>query len=209
MKHFIVGLTGASCSLYGIQLIEELAKLNHQVSVIFTSNGIKVAAYELKKPILNLKNDEIKKELFSEQVQDNIIIEDNQNIFSACASGTNAADGMIILPCSMGTLAAISQGLSTNLIQRTADVMLKERKQLIVCTREAPYSLIHLKNMVSLTEAGAIIIPCSPGFYLYPETIADIINFMVGKVLDTLGIKHTVCPKWKQKDLGLFANESN
>ena len=202
MKHYIVGLTGASCSVYGIRLVEELAKLGHKVSVIFTQNGLRVAAYELKKTIINKNFDEIKKELFTPKSQPQVFIEDNQNIFAACASGTNAADGLIILPCSMGTLAAVSQGLSTNLLQRTADVMIKERKKIILCTREAPYSLIHLKNMVSFTEAGGIIVPCSPGFYMHPESLDDIINFMVGKVLDVLGIAHSVCPKWKQTDGG-------
>lgn len=200
MNHYIVSLTGASCSIYGIRLAEELAKLGNQVTIIFSNNGLKVAAYELKKSILNKNFEEIKKILFIEKVQSLILIEDNQNIFAPCASGTNAAKGMIVLPCSMGTLSAISQGLSSNLIQRAADVMLKERKRLIVCTREAPYSLIHLKNMVNLTEAGGIILPCSPGFYLQPESLNDIVNFMVGKVLDVLGIDHNVCPKWKQSN---------
>lgn len=200
MKHYIVGLTGASCSIYGIRLIEELVKLDNQVSVIFSNNGLKVAGYELKKAVLNKSLNEIKQILFAEKFQHKINLEDNQNIFAPCASGTNAADGMIILPCSMGTLAAISQGLSSNLIQRAADVMIKERKKIILCTREAPYSLIHLKNMVSFTEAGGIVTPCSPGFYLHPESIDDLINFMVGKVLDLLGLNHNVCPKWKQTE---------
>lgn len=204
MKHFIVGLTGASCTIYGVRLVEELVKLDNQVTVIFSNNGLKVAAYELKKAILNKSLNEILPVIFNERYQNKILIEDNQNIFAPCASGTNAADAMVILPCSMGTLSAISQGLSSNLIQRTADVMLKERKKLILCTREAPYSLIHLKNMVGLTEAGGIITPCSPGFYLHPESLDDIINFMVGKVLDILGIAHQVCPKWKQKQGDIF-----
>lgn len=204
MKNYIVGLTGASCSIYGIRLIEELIKLDNQVSVIFSNNGLKVAGYELKKSVLNKSLNEVKQILFAKKLHDKINIEDNQNIFAPCASGTNAADGMVILPCSMGTLAAISQGLSSNLIQRAADVMLKERKKIILCTREAPYSLIHLKNMVSFTEAGGIVTPCSPRFYLHPESIEDLINFMVGKVLDLLGLTHNVCPKWKQADGEFF-----
>lgn len=198
MKHFVVALTGASCSIYGIRLIEVLAELGNRVTVIFTENGLKVTGYELKKSLLNKSFDEIKGVLFNPKFNSQITIVDNQNIFASCASGTNASDAFVVLPCSMGTLAAISQGLSTNLIQRVGDVMLKERKKIILCTREAPYSLIHLKNMVSFTEAGGVIIPCSPGFYLHPETINDLINFMVGKVLDVLGVVHSVCPKWKQ-----------
>lgn len=200
MKRFIVGLTGASCTIYGIRLIEELAKMGHQVTVIFSQNGLKVASYELKKVLAKKSLEQIKNILFESKNHTQITIEDNQNIFAACASGTNAAHAMIVLPCSMGTLAAISVGLSSNLIQRAADVMLKERKKIILCTREAPYSLIHLKNMVSFTEAGGVILPCSPGFYLHPESLDDIINFMVGKTLDALELPHTICPKWKQNE---------
>lgn len=202
MKHYVVALTGASCSIYGVRLVEALAELGNRVTVIFTDNGLKVTGYELKKSLSHKNFEEIQSALFSPKFKSQITIVDNQNIFASCASGTNASDALVVLPCSMGTLAAISQGLSTNLIQRVGDVMLKERKKIILCTREAPYSLIHLKNMVSFTEAGGVIIPCSPGFYLHPETINDLINFMVGKVLDVLGIAHTVCPKWKQIEGG-------
>lgn len=183
----VIGLTGASCSIYGISLINKLVAMNHDVTVIFSDNGLKVAKYELKKNI---------NEMFLDK---SIKIEDNKNIFAHCASGTNAPDALVIMPCSMGTLAAIAHGISSTLMHRTADVMLKEKKKMILCTREAPYSLIHLKNMVQIAEAGGVILPCSPGFYLDPKNIDDLINFMVGKVLDVLGLKHDVVPKWGEQ----------
>ena len=112
------------------------------------------------------------------------------------ASGSNPADAMAICPCSMGTLAAVAQGLADNLIERAADVMLKERRPLVLVPRETPLSLIHLTNMADLARAGAVILPPAPGFYGRPETVADLVDFVVARVLDQLGVQHDLGVRW-------------
>ena len=116
--------------------------------------------------------------------------------FSPVASGSAAPKKMIVCPCSTGTLAAISQGMSDNLIERAADVVIKERGQLIILPRETPFSTIHLQNMLTLSQMGVTIMPLAPGFYHQPESINDLIDFMVGRVLDHLAIEQTIMPRW-------------
>jgi 4-hydroxy-3-polyprenylbenzoate decarboxylase len=112
------------------------------------------------------------------------------------ASGSNPADAMVVCPCSMGTLAAIAQGLADNLIERAADVMLKERRPLVLVPRETPLSTIHLENMLRLSRAGAVIVPPAPGFYTRPQSIADLVDFVVGRVLDQLHMPNDLSPRW-------------
>ena len=112
------------------------------------------------------------------------------------ASGSSPADAMVVCPCSMGTLAAIAQGLADNLIERAADVMLKERRPLILCPRETPLSTIHLENMLRLSRAGAVIVPPAPGFYTRPHSIDDLVDFVVARILDQLGVPNEVSPRW-------------
>jgi len=115
---------------------------------------------------------------------------------SPVASGSNPADAMAVCPCSMGTLGALAAGLADNLIERAADVMLKERRTLVLVPRETPLSAIHLENMLKLSRAGAVILPPSPGFYGHPRTIEDLVDFVVARVLDQLGVEHTLGPRW-------------
>ncbi|MEO6567034.1 MAG: flavin prenyltransferase UbiX, partial [Casimicrobiaceae bacterium] len=112
------------------------------------------------------------------------------------ASGSNPADAMAVCPCSMGTLAAIAAGLADNLIERAADVMLKERRPLVLVPRETPLSVIHLENMTRLARAGAVILPPAPGFYTHPKTVADLVDFVVARVLDQLRVQHALTPRW-------------
>ena len=121
---------------------------------------------------------------------------DKEEWTAPVASGTGAADAMVVCPCTAGTLGAMAAGMSDNLIHRAADVALKERKPLLVVMRETPYSAIHLENMLKLTRAGAIIMPANPGFYTHPKTVDDIVDFVVAKILDQLNISHTLVPKW-------------
>nr|MCU0840414.1 UbiX family flavin prenyltransferase [Thiobacillaceae bacterium] len=116
--------------------------------------------------------------------------------FSPVASGSNPADAMVVCPCTMGTLAAIAHGLSDNLIERAADVMLKERRLLVLVPRETPFSLIHLRNMTALAEAGATILPANPGFYHRPDNVAAVVDYLVARILDHLGIAHALLPRW-------------
>jgi 4-hydroxy-3-polyprenylbenzoate decarboxylase len=116
--------------------------------------------------------------------------------FAPVASGSNPPDAMVVCPCSMGTLAAIAQGLAENLIERAADVVLKEGRKLVLVPRETPFSAIHLENMLRLARAGAVILPPSPGFYHHPQTVADLVDFVVARVLDQLAVPHTLMQRW-------------
>jgi 4-hydroxy-3-polyprenylbenzoate decarboxylase len=120
--------------------------------------------------------------------------------FAPVASGSNPADAMVICPCSMGTLAAVAQGLADNLIERAADVMLKEARKLVIVPRETPFSAIHLENMLRLSRAGAVILPANPGFYHHPSSVSEVVDFVVARVLDQLALAHTLMPRWGESD---------
>lgn len=190
MKKIVVGITGASGSIYAKRLIEVLIEQGVQVHVIATEKGKQVFSYELS---LNLDN--WIKELNIDYP--NVKLEDNNNLFSGVASGSNKYDAVIILPCSMGTLAEISHGLSKNLLCRAADVALKENRKLVIVPRETPLNTIHLENMCRLSKMGVGIIPAMPGFYHHPSSIDEIVNFLIGKILDYLNIDNKLFKKWE------------
>ena len=192
MKTIIIGLTGASGSIYGLRLIEELAKKAFKIHVIATKTAEKVITYETGHVLKNFVTD-------LNQKGGNLVLENVDNFFAAVASGSYQTVGMIIAPCSMGTLAQIANGISSSLLIRAADVCLKERRPLIVLARETPLNQINLENMLKLTQAGGMIFPASPGFYSKPETLDDLVNFMVGKVLDSLTIDNDLFKKWGSK----------
>lgn len=196
MTDFIVGITGASGSIYGIRLIEELLKNNHFVNVVITDAGKKVMKEEIgEEDITSL----MKKR--NAKLMDNIKVWANNDFEAPFMSGSNAFDAVIIIPCSVGKLAAIANGISNNLLERAADVALKENKQLILVVRETPLSLIHLENMVKIARAGAKILPAMPAFYHHPQSVDDIVNFVVGKVLNLLNIKHKLFKPWRKTPL--------
>ncbi|EGC91089.1 UbiX family flavin prenyltransferase [Turicibacter sanguinis] len=188
MKKIVVGITGASGSIYAKRLIEELASKGYLVHVIATDKGKQVFKYELS---LDLK------QWIQELNQPTVKLEDNHNLFAGVASGSHGFDAVIVMPCSMGTLAEISHGLSRNLLCRAADVALKEGRKLIIVPRETPFNTIHLENMCHLSKVGATIIPAMPGFYHHPQTLEDLVNFVVGKVLSYLNINHNLFKKWE------------
>ena len=190
MKKIVVGITGASGSIYAKRMIEVLVEQGILVHVIATDTGKKVFNYELS---LNLE-DWITE---MQQQYSNLKLEDNNNLFAGVASGSYGFDAVIILPCSMGTMAEISHGLSSNLLCRAADVALKESRPLIIVPRETPLNTIHLENMCRLSKVGATIIPAMPGFYHHPQTMDDLINFVVGKILSYLQIEHELFKKWE------------
>jgi len=188
----VIGITGASGSIYGVRLIHELVSRKHHVDVVITNAGKKVMEEELgisgSKEIKNLL-------LSPKNVQ--IRIYENDDFTAPFMSGSNAYEAVIIIPCSVGKLSAIANGISGNLLERTADVALKEKRPLLLVVRETPLSLIHLENMVKVVKAGAQVLPAMPAFYHHPKTIDDMVNFIVGKVLNCLRIEHNLLKGWK------------
>ena len=192
MSDYVIGITGASGSIYGVRLIHELVSRKHHVDVVITNAGKKVMEEELGIS----GSEEIKKLLVSpKNVQ--IRIWENDDFSAPFMSGSNAYEAVIIIPCSVGKLAAIANGISGNLLERTADVALKEKMPLLLVIRETPLSLIHLENMVKVVKAGAQVLPAMPAFYHHPKTIDDMVNFIVGKVLNLLRIEHNLLKGWR------------
>jgi 4-hydroxy-3-polyprenylbenzoate decarboxylase len=189
MARYIIGITGASGSIYGVKVVEELLRGGHEVHLVLTENGVKVLSYELEKDI-----DEVFSEL--NRCGGRMVIHDIEDLFASIASGSFKVDGMVIVPCSMSTLGEIANGVSKNLLGRAADVCIKEGRKLIIVPRETPLSSIHLRNMLTLRELGINILPAMPGFYQRPKTIEEIINFVVGRVLSGLGIENDLYLKW-------------
>lgn len=180
----LVGITGASGSILGLRLIETLREYAVDLSVTVTKPGIKVCHYET--------GIHLPQYLLSQ----NITQYDINDLFAPPASGSYRLDAVIVIPCSMGTLARIAQGISGNLLERASDVMLKERKTLILSARETPLNSIHLENMLTLSRTGAIITPPSIAFYTKPTSLEDVINFQTGKILDILGLDHSLFNRW-------------
>lgn len=194
MSDYVVGITGASGSIYGIRLIQQLALKKHIVNVVITSAGKMVMKEELGVSGLSEMD-----KLGLSKVKGNIKVWENNDFEAPFMSGSRAPEAVIIIPCSVGKLAAIANGISGNLVERTADVALKEKRQLILVVRETPFNLIHLENMVKVARAGAQILPAMPAFYHHPKTIDDMVNFVVGKVLNLLRIEHNLFKSWRKE----------
>jgi 4-hydroxy-3-polyprenylbenzoate decarboxylase len=199
-RHIAVAITGASGAIYGIRLLEELLAAGHRVSLLISTSGRIVLKEERGldwSGDATAMNGSVRSHF--KAAADSLTYYDEGDFFSPLASGSAAADAMIVAPCSMGTLARIAAGLSGNLLERAADVMLKERKPLLLLPRETPFSAIHLENMLKLARLGVRIVPAMPGFYSHPQTIDDIVDFVVGKMLDQLGIDGNLFTRWQDK----------
>lgn len=192
-----LAITGASGSAYALRLLECLVAANVQVYVLCSSAARVVLDTEVgfKLPAAPESASQILTERFSAKVGQ-ITVFGKEQWFSPVASGSAAPKKMLVCPCSTGTLAAISQGMSDNLIERAADVVIKERGQLILVPRETPFSTIHLQNMLTLSQMGVTIMPAAPGFYQQPQSINDLVDFMVGRILDHLMIEQSIMPRW-------------
>lgn len=192
-----VGITGASGAPYSLALIKQLVAANVQLYVIISSAAQIVMKTETE---LNVpSNPEKATQFFTDYFQakpDQITVLGKEQWFSPPASGSAAPKKMIIMPCSTGTLASICHGMSDNLLERAADVVIKEKGQLILVARETPLSTIHLENMLHLSRMGVTIMPAAPGFYHQPKDISDLIDFMVARVLDHLNVKQQLVPNW-------------
>jgi flavin prenyltransferase len=195
MKRITLALTGASGMAYGLRLLECLLAAQCRVDLLISQAARIVAKQELD---LTLPGDNSAlAELFRNRFPGGELnAYGEKEWFAPAASGSNPADAMVVCPCTMGSLAAIAHGLADNLVERAADVMLKERRPLILVPRETPFSLIHLRNMTALAEAGAVILPANPGFYHRPTDVAGVVDFVVARVLDQLGVGHTLMKRW-------------
>ena len=196
LNRVLVGVTGASGSIYADRLLQILVDQVERVYLVSTESGAKVAAHELTNKSLLLRALTGQLNTAEKEI---IRVFKNEDLFAPCASGTSAPDAMVITPCSMGSLARVASGISSNLLERSADVVLKQRKKLLICPRETPLSLIHLRNMTAVCEAGAEIIPLMPGFYQHPKSIEAIVDFCVGKILEQLGLPHDLYKPWNAR----------
>lgn len=179
----VVGISGASGVQYGIRLLEVLADMKIRTHLVISISAKQIIRIETDHSPLEVE--ELASDVYGEK-----------DFTASIASGSHIFDGMIIAPCSMKTLGSIAGGISDNLMTRAADVCLKEGRKLILMTRETPLSRIHLENMLRAQQAGAIILPASPGFYSKPQTIDDLVNIMVGRALDQIGIENEIYKRW-------------
>ncbi len=200
MARYVVGISGASGAPYVRRVLQVLASSGHQLDLVVTGSGAKVLEVEEGVTITgDVRSDleELSRWLGRDLAsRSGFKWHHEANVAADIASGSCHVDGMVVAPCSGGTLARIANGMSGNLLERAADVTLKERRRLILMTRETPLSLIHLRNMVAATEAGAIVLPASPGFYHKPETIDDLVDMVAGRILYHLGVESNLLQVW-------------
>lgn len=196
-KTITLALTGASGMPYAIRLLESLLAGGHTVYLVYSQAAQFVAAQEMSINLPTKTSDAHR--MLVERFRcrpEQLLVFAREDWNAPIASGTGAADAMVVCPCTMGALAAIATGLSDNLIERAADVMLKEGRKLILVPRETPFSAIHLENMLKLSRMGAVILAPNPGFYHLPKSVEDIVDFIVAKILDQLGVEHQLVEKW-------------
>jgi len=192
-----LAFTGASGMGYGVRLLECLLAAGVQVNLLYSQAAHIVAKQELDLVLPSRPADAQKFFTQRHAARDGQLrVFGKDDWYAPVASGSNPADAMVICPCTMGTLASIAAGLADNLIERAADVMLKESRRLILVPRETPLSQIHLENMLRLARAGAIILPANPGFYHHPESVQDVVDFIVARILDQLGVSHRLMAPW-------------
>jgi 4-hydroxy-3-polyprenylbenzoate decarboxylase len=194
-KHWVVGITGASGAIYGITLCRRLLEAGFQLHLVVSDAGWRVlkeeAGWEVSK-----RTDALDAAFGEAVTEGRLIYHPLGDIGASIASGSFRCEGMVVIPCSMGSLAAIAHGTSTNLLTRVADVMLKEGRPLLLVPRETPLNAIHLENMLKLARLGVRIIPAMPAFYHGPQTLDDIVGFLVGKVMDNMGITNNLYNRW-------------
>jgi len=198
-ERILLGITGASGTIYAERAVQCLLPKVDRLYILFTDAGREVARHELLPEhrdclLLKFLEGEVPPEWRAK-----VRLLKNDDFFAPVASGSSVPSSMLILPCSMGTLARVAQGVSSNLMERAADVVLKERKRLVICPREMPLNAIHLRHMLSLTQMGAMIVPPSPAFYQKPKTMEDMIDFITGRILESLNIEHDLYARWNSR----------
>ncbi len=201
MASLVVAITGASGSLYARSFMKHLLASGHNVYLIITDAGKQVLETELGWQIdysdPGLVTSQIGRLLGLEEIKGMFKYFPNTEIGAEIASGSKPVDGMVIIPCTMATAANIAAGSSRNLVERAADVTLKERRPLVIVPRETPFSVIHLRNLLTLAELGVTVLPAMPAYYNKPESLEDLANFIAGRVLDQLRIEHNLFKRWE------------
>jgi len=188
----VVAITGASGAPYAIKLLEALLHARRTMWLIVSEHGRRLLSTETDIPDV----DALKARLGSKGWDEHVTLFDDSDRGASPASGSAKSSGMVVCPCSMGTLSAIAAGSSRSLIERAADVALKERRKLVLVPRETPLSAVHLQNMLRVTRAGAVVLPAAPGFYRRPASIGDLVSFVVARVLDQLDVEHQMARRW-------------
>ncbi len=197
MAIYTIAISGASGAPYALRLLQVLVKGGHSLYLSISGNGLSILNDETG---LMLKGSEtdiqfaLEKHLEAKEGQISYVDEDN--MYAAIASGSVKVDAMVVIPCSMKTLSAIAHGYASTLIERAADVTLKEKRKLIIVPRETPLSAIHLRNLLTLAELGCHIIPAMPAFYHHPKRVSEMVDFVVGRVLDSMGVENDLSPRW-------------
>jgi len=194
MNPIIVGITGASGAIYALRLLEVLAASGREIHLSISPSGRDVVEHELRLSV-DLNNFDPSRLRLSGEIQ----YCHHQDFTAPMASGSFVSGGMVICPCSGSTLSAVATGAANNLIQRAAEVQLKERRKLVLVPRETPVSLAHIDNMRRVTEAGAVVLPASPGFYHGANSINDLVDFVVARICDQLGIEHSLSKRWGEE----------
>ena len=194
----VLAMTGASGAPYAVRLLQTLCKLGRTIHLAISPSAVQVLREETG---LKLSADRFDAAVFGDLSPGRLVFHDHRDFSAGIASGSFLTGGMVIIPCSMSTLGAIAHGVTTNLITRAADVHLKERRKLIVVPRETPLSLIHLENMLQLTRAGGIVLPAMPGWYHRPRQLDDLVDFIVGRICDQLGISNQLIARWSSVEV--------
>lgn len=188
----VIGITGASGAPYAVRLVQLVAAARHPIGLIVSAHGFRLLRTESDIGAI----EDLRQAVGAAAWDASVTVYDDADRGAAPASGSAPSAGMVIRPCSMGTLAAIAAGTSRSLIERAADVALKERRPLILVPRETPLSIIHLENMLRVSRAGAVVLPAAPGFYHRPAGINALVDFVVARVLDHCGVPQSVVPRW-------------
>ena len=197
MATYTVAITGASGAPYAHRLLQVLIKGGHSVYLTISGDGLSILKDETGMVLKGSETDiqfELEKQFEAKTGQ--ITYFDEDTMYAPIASGSVRVDAMVVIPCSMKSLAAIANGYATTLIERAADVMIKEKRKLILVPRETPLSAIHLRNMLTVAELGCHLIPAMPAFYHHPKRVSDMVDFIVGRVLDSMGIENDLSPRW-------------
>lgn len=201
-KTICLAFTGASGMPYGVRLLECLLAAGCRVQLLYSQVAQIVARQEMA---LELPARASEAQIFFRErfaaLPGSLEVYGREEWFAPVASGSNPPDAMIVCPCTMGTLASIAQGMASNLIERAADVVLKEGRKLVLVPRETPFSMIHLENMLRLSRAGAVILPPNPGFYHHPENVGDLLDFVVARILDQVAVPHSLMQRWGDKSV--------